>query len=307
MPAAAAAITLVACGNISLTNGSEATPSGGAGFFAAADASTDAQGGGASVSIPPAGVDAGDVIGSGTAPFADAGVASPTVGSWLCNYSYDSDAGAHVCQPDTSSQCPSVDAPGAPGDWDAGEDGGPACRVTVNGQKCDSAGPGGDGAQCLTSKDCAVSFECVGSPGQCRHYCCSGNSTCDQAAAAAQTAGPTFCDVQTTTDGAQSVPVCEPVTNCTPLLTGSGAGTCADGYTCAVVKDDGTTSCVEIGTVGIGGDCSQLHCRAELTCLGDVGSRKCFELCQESAPACSQGSCMSSAQLFTNANVGICQ
>jgi hypothetical protein len=123
------------------------------------------------------------------------------------------------------------------------------------------------------------------------------------------TTSATFCDVQPTAVGGLNVPVCEPVTSCTLLLTGTGNGSCPKGETCAVVKDDGTTSCVQIGTVGIGGDCDVYHCAAELTCLGPAGSRTCFQLCQVDAPAaCPSGTtCMSSAQLFTNANVGICQ
>jgi hypothetical protein len=175
------------------------------------------------------------------------------------------------------------------------------------GQQCLAAGTGGDGEQCQKSTDCADSFECVGSPGQCRHYCCAGNTSCDQASSV--TTSATFCDVQPTAVGGLNVPVCEPVTSCTLLLTGTGNGSCPKGETCAVVKDDGTTSCVQIGTVGIGGDCDVYHCAAELTCLGPAGSRTCFQLCQVDAPAaCPSGTtCMSSAQLFTNANVGICQ
>jgi hypothetical protein len=294
------------CGNISLSSGVDFAP---------------VSGGGA-VRPPDASVDAGNlnVVGDGAALGAPApadAAASISVGNPLCFYDYPTDAaptGAHTCAPDTSSQCAPSDPDAgvyAPSD-DGGEGGAPAtaCHVVPAGdgyQKCSTAGPGGDGAQCQTGADCAATFECVGSPGQCRHYCCGGNAACDSASGA--TTGPTFCDVEATTAGGLNVPVCEPVRSCTPLLMGSGAGTCPKGETCAVVKDDGTTSCVPIGTVGIGGDCDVFHCAAELTCLGPVGSRTCFQLCEVDSPtACPFGTtCTSSAQLFTNANVGICQ
>jgi hypothetical protein len=290
-----------ACGNISLTNTSESVPSG-SGGYEVPDAAVDA-------SLPissPDGANAG-----GGLPAADAGVATgstaSTNGDPLCNYSFAPDGGVHVCEPDTSKECAESADSGAysPPALDDGGDGAAplsACHVVPSGQTCGAAGPGGDGAQCQTGADCAESFECVGSPGQCRHYCCGGNATCDGDSNV--TMGSTFCDVQTTASAGLYVPVCEPVTRCTLLL----AGTCPQGETCAVVKDDGTTSCVAIGNVGIGRSCNQYHCAAELTCLGAVGSRTCFQLCEVDAPVCPNGmTCMSSAQLFANANVGICR
>lgn len=296
------------CGNITLSSATELSPAnGGASTPRPPDAAADA---GATPSTS-------DGATSGPPPGAsvDAGAAPVSTGNPLCFYSYAPDAGAHTCQPDTSSQCSgwlSADAGSyVPPAEDASDGSAPlsACHVSSspNGQKCLQAGPGGDGAQCQTGTDCAESFECVGSPGQCRHYCCDGNAACDSAGG--QMPGPSFCDVEATTSGGLMVPVCEPVRSCTPLLLGNGAGTCPKGETCAVVKDDGTTSCVPIGTVGIGGDCDVYHCAAELTCLGAVGSRTCFQLCEVDSPtACPAGkTCMSSAQLFTNANIGICQ
>jgi hypothetical protein len=250
-------------------------------------------------------------------PLASDAAAPVSSGNPLCFYSFALDADvAHTCQPDTpppANQCPGPDA-GAyvpPHAGDAGDGGasdvGPACHVVARGQKCLPLGPGVDGAQCQSGTDCAVSFECVGSPGKCRHYCCDGNSTCDKTAD--QTMSATFCDVQKTTADGMNVPVCEPVTNCTPLLMGTGPGTCPADQTCAVVKDDGTTSCVPVGKVDVHGDCSVLRCAADLTCLGAVGNRTCFKLCHVDSPgSCPNGTvCTSSAQLFTNANIGICQ
>jgi hypothetical protein len=300
------------CDSLSLSNG--AYGSAAPGFFASSDAATDASvaanGGGSNTSggtgafpAPDAGtvaIPAGDDAG---------GAASPSSGNQLCHYGY-ADGGMHVCQPDTSAQCASSVDAGAYTGWDdAGEDGGAplsACHVVGVGQACMAAGPGGDGIQCQTSSDCADSFECVGSPGQCRHYCCGGNDTCNDATAV--TTGPTFCDVEPMSAGDTLVPVCVPVTTCTPLLGGTGPGTCPSNETCAVVKDDGTTSCVAVGPVAVDGDCSTEHCQAGLTCLGSTGNRKCFELCEVDSTVCEKGkTCMSSAQLFSDPNVGICQ
>jgi hypothetical protein len=298
-----------ACGNIGLSAAEASLPSSG-GFGHEADASSDA-----GAATPPLG--GADALGPGAA---DSAAASASVGNPLCFFGY-SDGGVHFCQPDTSSQCaqPAEEDAGtftgwedaSPGTAGGGDAGGvrSACHVEPlpTGQACLTAGSGGDGAQCQKSTDCADSFECVGSPGQCRHYCCGGNASCDQASN--ETTGTTFCDVQPAVPSGLNVPVCEPVRSCTLLLTGTGNGSCPQGETCAVVKDDGTTSCVTIGTVGIGGDCDVYHCAADLTCLGAAGSRTCFQLCEVDSPgACPTGTtCTSSAQLFTNANVGICQ
>jgi hypothetical protein len=296
------------CDNISLSNGADFSGAANAAGPAPSQHVDSGAEAGPAASAP---VDGAPGVVAPT-PSEDAGVASVTTGNPLCFYSYAADSGAHNCQPDTSSQCGDDAGAYHPPSDDAGDGGEPAsaCHVWADpeGQKCLAAGPGLDGAQCQSGTDCAAGFECVGSPGQCRHYCCGGNASCDSASA-------TFCDVQSMASGTSSgtksslnVPVCEPVRPCT-LLVGAGAGSCPSGETCAVVKDDGTTSCVAIGNVGIGGDCGVYHCAAQLTCLGAIGSRKCFQLCEVDSPTvCPTGTtCTSSAQLFANANVGICQ
>jgi hypothetical protein len=296
--AAALVASAVACEDIGLSTSTSGSPS------------TPAAAGG-SASPEDAGMINGPAPPDGTAAVAaSADGGSTIVGNPLCFVSYGDAGGEHACLPDTSLLCPTYDAGAGiynPLDASASDDGGAipevpsACHVVANGQKCEAPGTGGDGAQCLTSTDCAPSFECVGSPGQCRHYCCGGNATCDGASSV--TTSASFCDVQTTAVGNINVPVCEPISSCA-LLTPCPT----QGQTCAIVKDDGTTSCVAIGPVGVGGDCDVYHCAAELTCLGAVGSRTCYQLCQVDSPVCPSGTtCTSSAQLFANANVGICQ
>jgi hypothetical protein len=86
-------------------------------------------------------------------------------------------------------------------------------------------------------------------------------------------------------------------------------GVCPADQTCAIVKDDGTTSCVEIGPAVAGAACDATHCAAGLTCLGNVGARTCFQLCHvDSQTECPTGTtCAGSAQLFKDPQFGICQ
>jgi hypothetical protein len=99
------------------------------------------------------------------------------------------------------------------------------------------------------------------------------------------------------------------------------AGSCPSGQTCAVVKDDGSTSCVVVGKAVAGEPCEgdgssqtggagdPFHCAAGLTCLGAPGSRTCAALCHVDSPTdCPSGTtCTGSAQLFKDGNIGICQ
>jgi hypothetical protein len=239
------------------------------------------------------------------------------MGSSLCNYGYNSDT-THDCQPDDSLACASAHDAGAKAPT---EDGGAdaevpaaACHVVqASGrvtQACSAPGTGKNGDQCQSGADCLPSYECVGSPGQCRHYCCDGDTSCTAAGLRA------FCDVQpvagTAADGGYdgggtfNVPVCMPIGGCT--LLGSD---CTPGTTCAIVKDDGTTTCVDVGTAAVGASCETQHCQAGLTCLGGGSSpRVCYQLClvDEQPSTCpSMETCTSSAQIFKNPQYGICQ
>ena len=100
--------------------------------------------------------------------------------------------------------------------------------------------------------DCGEGLECVGSPGQCRHYCCSGNAACGT------TSSPTFCDVQRTAVGNIPVPVCMPISACTLLSTSASGseGSCPVSQTCELVTHTGITSCVPIGDAQTGESCA---------------------------------------------------
>lgn len=238
----------------------------------------------------------------------DASAGSVTYrGSTLCAAAMD----ASTCFPDEApvvGQC----TPPRPAGTDGGLGGdagnvllGVSCHVAKDSASstapptptCVAAGPGGDGDQCLKPTDCGVGYECVGSPGQCRHYCCDG--TCGKAQ---------FCDIQTVADvGSVKVPVCAPVRSC-KLLSQMG---CAEGETCAIVNDDdGTTSCVATGPAQVGQGCETTHCAQSLTCLGQPGSRRCYQLCEKTAnTACTVPGerCKGNAPLFKDVNTGVCQ
>jgi hypothetical protein len=229
----------------------------------------------------------------------------------LCNLSIQNEGGL-PCNPDVPASPSGQACQVPPGYADAGaasdagggaslSDASPelACHVVVTSgartQACALAGTGRDGDSCQSGADCAPAFECVGTLGQCRHYCCGGDTSC--------TSG--FCDIQSTRDTNVAVPVCAPVSPC-KLLTWNA---CATGQTCAIVKDDGTTSCVAVGTAKAGDACDWVHCGAGLTCLGKSGARLCYTLCHLNEPGDCPGAmkCKGSAELFSDPDYGICQ
>ena len=211
---------------------------------------------------------------------------------------------------------------GAPPDSDdAGfppldEDGGPeaqptACRVQraedggalVHG--CESAGRGGEGAACTLATECGAGLDCVLEPGQergaCRAYCCAGS--CTGLAVGSEEAGR-YCDPARKANGESRIPACLPIRSCRLL----GRDECPQDQTCAVVREtDGSTGCVEAGTAQVGAPCDVDHCAAGLTCLGQVGTRTCFQLCSDAGAPCPQGqACEWSPPTFREAGLGVC-
>jgi len=234
--------------------------------------------------------------------------ASNHIGSPLCNVSHTS------CNPDvlTTAQDCLLAPDGGPYSSTGGYDNAPlACHVPpssgaavdAGSPVCTPAGTGADGARCSTSTDCAPRYECVGAgtEGTCRRYCCSGNVECGTSE---------FCDIQpmavaSTTD----VPVCIPISpdgGCRLLDDAS----CPSHETCAVVREDGSTSCVAVGAAKVGDPCDEEHCGPDLVCLGTPGNRRCYQLCHTADPAaaCSATqTCKGGLPLFPDSSVGICQ
>ena len=239
-------------------------------------------------------------------------------------FTYDgraSDAGPGVslcgaatnCQPDLGAQdlammcmSPVVDA-GAPSDGGSYTPPARACHVEPSSTDavCELAGQGKDGDACTSGSDCSSGFECVSSPGRCRHYCCDP-TLCGVLAKLDTSTTGLFCDVQS--EAAHSgvkVPVCLPVQDCQLLGT-----TCGPTETCAIVDSSaGIKSCVEIGPVNVGESCEANHCAANLSCLGSPGKRVCQQLCDPmKAGVCPSGqTCQQPWTVLKQDNAGICK
>jgi hypothetical protein len=250
---------------------------------------------------------------------ADTANVAATQGSPLCNATLYV-GGCYPDLPTTAQACGLVPDGGASdgGASDGASDGGDgdhaseavpssvlACHVAPTGDAgdagvspvCTSAGLGSEGSPCTHGTDCAAGYECV--ENACRHYCCAGASACSAA---------DFCDVQPSSDTGTLVPVCMPVVPCTLLLGGAAGNCAAANETCSVVRDDGTTGCETIGAAQAGDSCDTAHCAAGLVCLGAVGARQCYTLCNTSTMAeCTGGQqCTTGLQLFLDPAVGWC-
>ena len=194
----------------------------------------------------------------------------------------------------------------------AAVDGGPegsgkGCRISSTdpaAPECGSAKEeAGDGAACNDGSDCAPGFDCVtgesSTEGVCRRYCCTG--TCG--AHLSKNGGATFCDVQQLWDRPSRAPVCLPIKACKLFAQGE----CTEDETCAVVTEEGATGCVITGYVAVGESCDAAHCQAGLTCLGQPGSRKCYQLCRtKEAPGCEDDEVCTTSTIFGDPTVGVC-
>jgi hypothetical protein len=181
------------------------------------------------------------------------------------------------------------------------------CRVTtVNGETsthCKAADPRGvDGTACAQSSDCAPGFDCVeGDKGAiCRRYCCSGSCESQMS----RNGGSTFCDVgKVASLDPHMIPVCMPVKACKLLQ----AADCGDKETCAIVTDDGVTSCVPRGDAKVGDPCDETHCDANLTCLGNPGDRHCYKLCRVDGNDCGPMETCTTGSVFQDTSFGVCK
>lgn len=199
---------------------------------------------------------------------------------------------------------------GAPGE-DSGAEARPlACRVRASESglknQCVVAGNAGEGTACAVGEDCGAGFDCVREPGDkagggsCRAYCCEG--LC--AGATSNGSSGRYCDPALRVEDDTRVPACLPIRACRLL----GKDECATNETCAVVREiDGSTGCVETGIAAVGAACDAEHCAAGLTCLGQVGTRTCFQLCSDSGAVCPAGQeCTWAPPAFREAGVGVC-
>jgi hypothetical protein len=222
----------------------------------------------------------------GSAPDAPQRAAHLVVGSPLCNASLSG------CHPDASG---------------ANDNAQLACRVQAASRDagaqpvCSPSGTATDGMSCSGASDCAPGYECTGF-GTCRHYCCAGDCTNQNE----------FCDVQSMTGSATRVPVCMPIRSCSLLDQVNGAGPCPRNQTCAVVRDNGATSCVGVGRKQAGDECDTEHCEPGLVCLGTSGDRRCYMLCHttQASNECTSTTkqmCKGGLPLFPLPGIGICE
>lgn len=228
-----------------------------------------------------------------------------TLGSPLCN------AAAWMgCYPDdpTAAKACNLAPDGGVYSTAAGYDNVPlACHVErMKGGSdvkpvCTPAGGAGDRMACRESIDCAPGYECV-SDHTCRHYCCAGSCSKQDE----------FCDIQAAaSDPALTVPVCMTTRSCGLLDQPTDAGSCPRNQTCAVVHENGDTSCVVAGQGQAGDSCDTDHCMRGLTCVGTSGHRRCYKLCHTMAktsecPSAKQ-MCTGGLPLFPVPGIGICQ
>jgi hypothetical protein len=190
--------------------------------------------------------------------------------------------------------CHLAPAPSAPGDA-ATASTPPVPQVAP---ACLPAGLGLNGALCRAPADCAPGYECVASDGTCRHYCCTGNSAC--------LPDVQFCDIQQTAQASPlSVPVCMPIEPCALLQPGA----CPLHETCAVVREDGSKSCVAVGNASVGESCETDHCKADLVCLGAPRYHHCYSLCKMTQPGqCPPTqTCKGGLPLFVDPGFGVCE
>ncbi len=222
--------------------------------------------------------------------------------------------GAGSCLPDDPNplECSAIEGGADPGSDaaeastpDGGADAAPeppatlGCGViSTNGQPtsaCQPAGSGEGGSPCVDGGDCAPGLACVseGSTAACRPYCCAQATTCAAGAYCAErplqgASGKT----------AIGVPVCVPADDCSlddpyPCPTNKQCK-CQAGTACAVVKDDGTTSCVPPGKGRAGEPCP---CAAGFVCSKTTNA--CLKLCSTTSGTadCGTGKCLAVAGL----------
>jgi hypothetical protein len=199
-----------------------------------------------------------------------------------------------MCSPDLGSTDCTQGGPGNPGGGtsDASVY---ACQLVPNNgaleAKCGIAGTAVDGQPCTAQTPCAAGFGCIGtgSASICRQYCCDDLEACAQ---------DTYCDIAPVVDVQLPVPVCVPATNCELL----NDATCPTGLTCAIVRQDGTTSCIVPGT-GVAHD--PCPCAPGYTC--SPTDHTCLQLCHTSiAGECGpNGSCQGGAVQYPP-GIGIC-
>lgn len=175
-----------------------------------------------------------------------------------------------------------------------------SCQIvpTENGASAQCLKPGSfqTGDPCTRASDCAPGLGCAltgSSVGSCRPYCCGAVEACPE---------DTYCAPAPMADDTMNaaplaIPVCIPATECTLLDDTS----CTEGLTCTLVREDGTTSCVEPGAGLLDDPCP---CAAGYLCV--AAFKKCLALCHTGGSDCPDGMfCQGGADSFPD-GIGVC-
>lgn len=259
--------------------GDAAAGSGGQSASSASSSGTFGTGGGTSDATGGASTGSGTGGGQSSTPYFNGSY------SYLCGGSNPD------CVPGTED-C----TPGGPGNMGNTGAGGTmiSCQLSAEGTKAvASCGPVGDFAQgdpCETTAHCGPGLGCVTTPsgGSCRPYCCDQLEDCP---------GDTYCAPLPMAEGPAKIPVCVPVHKCMPL----DDSTCDPGQTCTIVRDDGTTSCVDLG-VGLRGE--GCPCASGFVC--SKVNNTCLKLCHLGNDAdCMGGTCQGGVMGYPD-GIGVC-
>ncbi len=202
------------------------------------------------------------------------------------------------CYPDAVIDACNLELDGGASGADANSDFAPGCHAPTDGSQtvCLPGGGGMKNSTCAGPTECAAGHECVGS-GVCQKYCCSGDTEC---------ALNEFCDIQPMVQSPETlVPVCATMVPCV-LLDSDG---CPANQQCGVVRENGSTSCVALGTAAEGDPCEDAHCGHGLVCLGAQGARRCAKLCYKGilGQCKTHQNCEGALPLFLTPTVGVCQ
>jgi hypothetical protein len=185
-----------------------------------------------------------------------------------------------------------------------------SCQITRENNQpfgaCVPAGKGAANAPCFNAADCAPTFACVteGDAGRCLRYCCDLETECDSGSYCADR--PLRKSPLDQSDAEPPrVPVCVPADGCSledPFPCPPGVSCRCKGDTaCMVVRDQGTTTCLEPGNGKAGEACP---CAWNHMC--SQATNQCLKICRTdpSQNDCGEQKCQASSELPKN--FGVC-
>lgn len=146
--------------------------------------------------------------------------------------------------------------------------------------KCTMAGSGGPGDPCTQATDCGVGLGCLAADvvNVCQYYCCGDPELCPE---------HTYCKRSPMAElPAVEIPLCVKAKTCD--LLNPNDHTCGAGEMCAIVRNDGTTSCIpEPPADKAGGEGDSCPCKEGYMCSNATGT--CVKLCHVGSDECGEG------------------